>query len=82
LFLYGIYHVIKNIVEKINEASPKYKILIQLINANATSGELLTINRKGDYIIRNSDGKEVLIKNNSVVTVSILNDSELIVKSS
>ncbi|WP_372011368.1 hypothetical protein NBRC13296_12445 [Paenibacillus chitinolyticus] len=80
LFFYGIYHVIKNIVEKINDAAPKYMIRIQLINANLASGELLTINRKGDYIIRNSDGKEILIKNNSIATVSILNDSEIIAK--
>ncbi|WP_170318663.1 hypothetical protein [Paenibacillus sp. HGF7] len=78
LFLFGAYQVVKNIIERLNSASPKLKVFIQLTNANSVTGELLTINRKSDYIIRSNEGNEILVKNNGIATVYILNDSEII----
>ncbi|MFE4571346.1 hypothetical protein [Paenibacillus chitinolyticus] len=78
LILFGAYQVVKNIIERLNSVSPKLKVFIQLTNANSVTGELLTINRKSDYIIRSNEGNEILVKNNGIATVYILNDSEII----
>lgn len=78
LFTYSLYYSSKNLSETVVRTFLKYPYIItlKLVNGDTLIGELKTITSKNDYILKlEIEDNEILVKNNSIVTLMLHNKS-------